>query len=196
MEEKERKNKTQGSRSGSYTWLICFIGVILFHPLSFTATAEPPESKDCISYAYTESNNHLFLLATNKSAFGNNITIQHNCEYIEVFINNNFTAYTQEQSLTIPISMGMNNISIYSNNHTNIIENVRLMPDRLSWEFDYNMWLYEDISFDDLIDLNMAEAKENWASFLTAVIIWILVVYVYWNLINSYVDRNYAEEVR
>jgi high-affinity Fe2+/Pb2+ permease len=46
------------------------------------------------------------------------------------------------------------------------------------------------------MEINVAKAQENWASFLTAVIIWILVVYVYWNLINSYVDRNYAEEVK
>lgn len=190
---KDKKNMVQYRQ----TAFILAGVLILLSPFSFTAYAEPPVKNECISYAYTESNNHLFLLGTNKSVFGNNMTIQHNCDFIEIFVNGNFTAYTQENILTIPVNMGLNTIEIYSDNHSNVFENVMIMPDRLSWEFDWQEWqLGETYSPEKFIEVSVATAQANWASILSIVMVFTLVTMVYWHLINSYIDKNYCEEVR
>lgn len=180
-------------------WLI--LGVLLLSFISPTTTAEPPEPSDergCLSYAFTESDNHYFLLSSNKSAFGTNMTIKHNCPYIEVFINGNFSAFTEMDQLKIPLSVGNNDITIISDNYSKNISSVYIFPDRLSWEFDYYEWQNsdQDYTFDELILRSKVTAQKNWVSILSVVMVFTLVTMVYWNLINSYVDRNYCEEVK
>ena len=80
------KDNTHGSAAAK-TWLIFIaFGVLtLLSPIvSPTTAAEPPTSNDrgCFAYAFTTSQNHLFLLESNKTAFGSNVTIKHNCEYM------------------------------------------------------------------------------------------------------------------
>ena len=75
--------------------------------------------------------------------------------------------------------------------------NVTIMPDRLSWEFEYFEWQNDyDYSVEQYISLTASQAKENWAAILSIVLVFTLVTMVYWNLINSYIDRNYCEEVK
>jgi hypothetical protein len=69
---------------------------------------------------------------------------------------------------------------------------VNFYPDRLQWEGEWFKFNNLDIV---LIDAAKAEIQENWASFLSVIIAWILSTYVYWNLINSYVQKNFIEEV-
>lgn len=183
--------------AGAYIWLI--LGVLLLPLISPTTSAEPPsEQNQCISYAYTESQNHYFLLESNKSAFGNNFTIKHNCDYIEVFVNGNFSAFTELNILTIPINAGVNNIQIISENYSKNISGVLIFPDRLTWEFEFYEWQNsdKDYSFDELILRSKATAQQNWASILSIVMVFTLTTMVYWNLINSYIDRNFCEEVK
>lgn len=193
----EKQNKTHGWALDK-KWLFA-LGLILFSLiLSPTSSAQPPESKECLIYAYTESLDHTFLLETNKSAFGSNMTIVHNCEYIEVYVNSNFTAYTNEDRLKFPLQMGYNDITIITDNYTKEILNVLIYPDRLSWSFEYNEWQNSenDYTFDQLILRSKVTAEKNWVSILSVTTVFTLVTMVYWNLINAYVDRNFCEEVK
>jgi len=194
----KRKNNSNGS-AGVHLWII--FGVLLLSLTSPFTHAEPPEPSDewsCLSYAYTESDTHYFLLESNKSAFGNNLTIKHNCEYIEVFVNGNFSAFTELGELKIPINEGLNDIKIISENYSKNISGVLIFPDRLSWEFEFYDWKNSDndYSFDELILRSKATAQQNWASILSIVMVFTLTTMVYWNLINSYIDRNFCEEVK
>lgn len=180
------------------TFLI--IGVIILLPLiSPNAHAEPPNSNvgdECLIYAYSESGNHLFLLESNKSAFGNNVTIIHNCESIEVYVNGSFEGFTNTNMMKIILPSGNNDIIINSPNSSKIINDIFIMPDRLSWEFEYFEWDGRNsVSFEEYISLSKAQAKENWVSILSIVVVFTLSTMVYWNLINAYIDRNYCEEV-
>ena len=191
------KGKNKINTQGSAVFVCVLFGVCLLLPLSLPiASADPPEQKECLAYAFTTSSNHKFLLESNISAFGNNMTIIHNCEYIEVYTNNTFSAYTENEELNFPLEMGSNNILLVSGNYSKRIDNVFIYPDRLSWEFEWQEWQTGDeYEIKDFMSLAEAEAKENWASILSIVMVFSLVTMVYWNLINSYVDRNYCEEV-
>ena len=129
--------------------------------------------------------------------FGSNLTIEHNCDNLIIESDGKFIAESfNGTTLYFELTPGFYNFTITADNATTEYTNVQLYPNALTWFDDYNEWRLGDYTFGELVELNYAKAQENWASFLTAVIIWILVVYVYWNLINSYVDRNYCEEVR
>ena len=175
------------------------LGFIILFPLIFSshAVAEPPENS-CLSYAYTESVDHNFLLESNKSVFGSNMTIIHNCDYIEVYVNGNFTAYTSQKSLNFPLQLGFNDINILAENYSKNISNVYVFPDRLSWQFEFQEWKNSDndYSLNELILRSTATAEKNWASILSVTLVFTLVTMVYWNLINAYVDRNFCEEVK
>ena len=182
---------------------IALIGVLILLPLiilSPSAYADPPqasENNNCIIYAYTESSDHKFLIDSNLKAFGNNITIVNNCDRIEVYTNSNFTLSTNNSIVKFPVNFGIQNISIITENRSINYFNVTIMPDRLSWEFEYFEWQNDyDYSVEEYISLTASQAKENWAAILSIVLVFTLVTMVYWNLINSYIDRNYCEEVK
>jgi hypothetical protein len=196
-----RKEKDEQHGSGTeirHFWLVCLGVFLLFPSISHPVSAEPPVEEDCLFFAYSSSFNHYFLIKSNSLIFGTNITVEHNCDSLLVFNDGRFIAESFNSStLYFEINQGMQNLTFISNNNlTTTYNNVEFLPNALTWYNDWNEWQMGDYSFDELMEINVAKAQENWASFLTAVIIWILVVYVYWNLINSYVDRNYAEEVK
>jgi len=185
----------------SYSWVgfgnIFLITVYLLSVIVTTAKADPPNPDvgDCFSYGYTESGDHIFLIDSNKSVFGDYLTIKHNCDYIEVLVNGNFTAYTEENKLIIPVDFGLQNITILSNNYSYSVTNLTVFPDRLTWEYEYNQWMTGDYTLEQFIELSKAQTRENTASIVSIIIVFSLVTFVYWNLINSYIDRNYCEEV-
>ena len=166
--------------------------------VSPVSASDPPsiEKKDCIGYAYSTSVNHYFLLEDNKSAFGNNITIIHNCESMNVYLNGSLVAFSNSDEIKIVIGSGYHNIELRSDNYSKNISNVLIYPDRLNWEFEFKEWESRDsIAIEEFISIVSAQSRENWASILSIVMVFSLVTMVYWNLINSYVDRNYCEEV-
>ena len=195
--EGKRNNIHMVQHRNLIAYLAVIGGLILLPSFSFSAYAEPPVDDDCIAYAYTDSGNHYFLLGDNKTVFGQTMIIKHNCDYIEVSINGNFSAYTENTEIEFPVNPGFYEINIQSNNSTFTYSNVTFLPDRLTWEFEYYDWQNDnDYSFEEYVSLTAATAKANWASILSIVIVYALVVMVYWNLINSYIDRNFCEEVK
>ena len=87
MKEKKTTHK------GLSVWFL--IGGLLLLP-SVSAQDPPVEEKECISYAYTESQNHLFLLGQNSSMFGSKLNVIHNCQDIEIYIDGIFEASSTE----------------------------------------------------------------------------------------------------
>jgi hypothetical protein len=153
-----------------------------------TATAAPGF---CLAYAYTESGNHSFLIQDNSSNFGDNITIITNCDNLTIELDGEFFARTSKNT-TITIEQGLHNISLISNNFSASYSNVLFYPDFLKWESNYRIEMNQDI---ELINIDLVDSRTNWAVFFGVVVVWILCVYVYWNLINSFIQRNFIEEV-
>jgi hypothetical protein len=190
-------------RNNENSWVgfgnITILTVIILLSVSIipTAKADPPiQEKSCLSYGYAESGNHLFLIGENKTIFGNNITFVHNCEFLRIEVNGNFTAYSTNSIFNVPINLGNNKIIIESNESTLIYNNVSVLPDRLSWEFEYYDWQSGyDFTIEEYITVSAATAQKNWAAILSIVVVFSLVTQVYWHLINAYIDKNYFEEV-
>jgi len=156
-----------------------------------TVSADDPSSS-CLAYAYTESESHAFLIQANTSNFGNQINVQTDCEYIELWIDGALVASSTGSTFQYAIEPGLHNVSLISNNFSANYSYVNFYPDRLNWEFDWIELNELDVQF---INVTKAEIQENWASFLSIIIAWMLSTYVYWNLVQSYVQKNFIEEV-
>jgi hypothetical protein len=147
------------------------------------------------AYAFSKSGEHYFLVQNNSSLFGNNITIVHNCETVIIDLNNSFYAQSNSTKLKISIQPGMYNISIHCDNATFQYSNVYFYPDQLQWVQQFEQLNSFQLPTLDMIILEEAESLANWGSFWSILIVWLLATYVYWNLINHYVQRNFIEEV-
>tara|TARA_B110000444_G_scaffold251959_1_gene280574 strand:+ start:2936 stop:3490 length:555 start_codon:yes stop_codon:yes gene_type:complete len=170
---------------------IWFVFLLVIFPSSSAYAQEPPAEKECILYAYTYSENHYFLIQSNSSIFGQSVIVEHNCESISVSINGSFYA-SSESNLNFQIESGVQSITFSSQNKSWVYENVSVYPDRLDWEYDFNMLNDRDSKF---IDIKIANTQINWAVAMSITIVWVLSTYVYWSLISSYVDKNFIEEV-
>ena len=181
-----RKNQHMGLRVA-----VLFILVLLLP----TVTAQDPpvedDAKGCIAYAYTESENHYFLIKDNSSVFGNSLKIVHNCKELEVYADGFFYASSSE-NFTLSLDAGLHEIMLIGDGFNETFDNVMFYPDRLNWEFDF-IELQE--SKPQFIDVELSELRTNWAVGVGIVVVWVLTTYVYWSLISSYIDRNFIEEV-
>ena len=77
--------------------------------------------------------------------------------------------------------------------HQTIDMTIEFYPDRLQWEYEY-----QRLDFDpnqQFISIDASNSKEVIASIASIIIVWVLCVYVYWRLIESYVNKNFIEEV-
>ena len=193
MEKQRRKNNMAWHRIKTKF----LIGVlILLSPNTLPgAYAEPPVESECLAYAYTSSEDHYFLLKSNSSGFGTNITIEHNCDNINVIVDGNFSISGGNNSIIFYLDPGLHNLTIQTPFENISIYNFQVYPNRLDWKFDFELYQMRNMDFNEYITLNVALAKANWASVSSILIVFVLVTYVYWNLINSYVDRNFCEEV-
>ena len=179
-----RRNKKRHRVFNKGFWF--FLAVILLTPHT-SAHASP-----CISYAYTESGNHQFLIGNNTSNFGDNLTVIHNCDNVSITLDGEFFAFLTVGA-KIPIPPGLHQINMTYDNQTVSYQNVMIYPDYLNWEANYEFYTIEPQV--EYIEKSILESTTNWAVFLGIGITWILCVYVYWNLINSFVQRNFIEEV-
>ncbi len=163
--------------------------VFLLLPSGVAASASP-----CIAYAYTESGNHLFLVGENSSNFGNELNVRSNCENLSLYIDGEWVARSSNGNMFYVLNNTLQNITLSTDNgeFNETYWNVNFYPDRLDWE---GQWFRINDLDIQLIDAAKAEIQENWASFLSVIIAWILSTYVYWNLINAYVQKNFIEEV-
>ncbi len=154
---------------------------------------EPPvqEDKPCLFYGYSSSMDHYFLIQNNSILFGNNLTFIHNCDYITITQNGNFVV-SSNSSVLLNIDPGMTNLTVETNDRIQYFQ-IEVFPDRLDWEFDYEMLDYQRPT--ELISLDLSNTRENWAVAFSIVIVWLLATSVYWKLIQSYVNKNFIEEV-
>lgn len=183
-----KENKTHHEASWRFGFWFFTTGAILLL-LAPSAHASPDQ---CLAYAYTSSGNHFFLIQDNSSNFGSNVSIVSNCDNVTIEIDGEFYAQISKNT-QIPINPGLHNFSLISENFTANYSNVLFYPDYLEWELNYQLtYLDDEVNF---IDAAILEARTNWAVFFGIVIVWILCVYVYWNLINTFVQRNFIEEV-
>ena len=68
-----------------------------------TVSADDPSSS-CLAYAYTESETHAFLIQANTSNFGNEINVQTDCEYIELWIDGALVASSTGQLFSMQLN--------------------------------------------------------------------------------------------
>lgn len=169
--------------------LIVFLLVATLPPVA--QAASPPE---CLAYAFTEAEDHHFLIQNDSIAYGSNLTVIHNCPgRVELWSEEIFIA-EGESGFTVPIGSGnFTSIQLRSINQSWTFENVEIRPDRLSWEIDWTG--YMEYLNPSMVPESEAIQMQNWAAGATGLIIWVLCTYVFWNLVNSYIQRNFVEEV-
>ena len=159
-----------------------------------TVTAQDPPVDDaerCLAYAYTSSDNHLFLLGQNTSMFGARLNVVHDCDDLQVYVDG-FFEVSSSSSMAVTIEPGIHNITLQADGFNATFTDVVFYTDRLNWEYEFQV--IQD-SKPQFIDIEVSELRTNWAVGVGIVIVWVLTTYVYWQMISSYVDRNFIEEV-
>jgi hypothetical protein len=181
----KEKTTQMGLRVGVLFTLVLLLPVV--------AAQGPPvdEQEECLAYAYTSSENHLFLLGNNVSMFGSRLIVIHNCDNLEIYLDG-FFEMSSGSNMALTIDQGIHNITFQANGFNSTFENVVFYPDRLDWEYQYQII---EQSKPEFIDIEISELRTNWAVGVGIVIVWVLTTYVYWQMISSYVDRNFIEEV-
>lgn len=159
--------------------------------LPATTTASPPDS--CLAYAFLESDDHRFLIGDNLTGYGDQIEVIHDCQRVAVFLDGEFHS-EGESGLKANIEPGNYTIELRTENGSWSYSNFQVRPDRFDWDFNFSL-VYED-GPGKMIPETEAKVMQNWAAGATGLIVWVLCVYVYWNLINSYTQRNFVEEVQ
>lgn len=168
--------------------LIVAVSMLALVTSPSAAAVSPP---DCLAYAYLESDDHRFLIGNNSTGYGSDLYLIHNCGRAEILLNGEFLA-EGESGLSVPIQSGNYTIEIRSENNSWRYSNFEIRPDRFDWDFNFTLSYPQS---ETLIPQSEAVVMQNWAAGATGLIIWVLCVYVYWNLINSYTQRNFIEEV-
>ncbi len=181
---------------GNKHGLWALIAALLLTPFAASSGAvaqgPPDDDSGCLAYAFTRSADHAFLLESNSTIYGSDAFVIHNCGNVTVFINGSFAAQG-ESGLRVPIPAGMLDFTIQSQGVL-LVEaySVEMRPDRLEWEYEWQeIQQNKPIS----VDPNHVAIQQNWAAGLTALIVWVLSVQVFWHLVNGFVQRNYVEEV-
>jgi hypothetical protein len=170
--------------------VVVLLAVVSLLP-TVSAQDPPVDHEGCIAYAYTKSENHLFLLGQNTSMFGSTLNVVHNCQELEIYVDGFFQA-SSSTDFSILIEQGIHNITIQSNEFNATFGSVVFYPDRLDWQYE---WTIIQESKPQFIDIELAALQTNYAVGIGIFIVWVLATYVYWSLISSYVDRNFIEEV-
>jgi hypothetical protein len=180
---KETTNK------GLRVFLFITVGILLLPAVN---AQDPPvdNSKECLFYAFTSSENHNFLIQNNSIVFGQTMKVKHNCEFLEIRSNGEFLARSNN-SFEVQIFQGINNLTFQTNSSIQYFK-FEVYPDRLGWEYEYNELITEKNEF---ISINLSNSRENYASIFSIIIVWVLTTYVYWKLIESYTNKNFIEEV-
>lgn len=179
----------ESTHMGLRSFLFVALGILLLPSVN---GQDPPvdNSKECLFYAYTSSEDHNFLIQNNSIVFGQTMKVKHNCQFIEISSNGEFLARSNN-SFEVQIEQGINNLTFQTNSSVQYF-NFEVYPDRLNWEYEYNELINQNNEF---ISIDVSNSRENWASIFSIIIVWVLTTYVYWKLIESYVNKNFIEEV-
>ena len=182
---KESKKKHMALRSV----LFVALGILL---LPNVAGQEPPlnDGDDCLFYAYSESFNHYFLVKNNSILYGDTMKVVHNCNELTILETGQFLA-SSNNSFEVGLDLGLNNFTFIANNNS-FNYTVEVIPDRLTWEFEYEELVSKKEEF---ISIDVSNLRTNYAVAFGIVMVWVLTTYVYWRLIQSYVNKNFIEEV-
>ena len=173
--------------------VVLFVVLGLFLLPSATAQGPPVEQEtNCLFYSYTQSGEFFFLIQNNSKVFGNDLFIIHNCENIDLEVDGQFYA-SSENNLQVKLEDGIHNLTITSSNLTKTYQ-VEIYPDRLEWEQQYLQLNFRDPN-SEMISIDLSNNRENFATLFGILVVWVLSTMVYWKLIQSYVDRNFIEEV-
>lgn len=173
---------------------VLLVGLLLALLPPLASAQDPPfepEEKACISYAYTQSELHFFLLGQNASLFGSKLNINHNCQEVSIYIDGQFQA-SSSTNFSINVEPGVHQITLESDGINRTFKDVSFFPDRLNWQYEYQELQDSKPQF---IELELSAIRTNWAVGIGILMVWVLSTYVYWTLINSYVQRNFIEEV-
>lgn len=183
----EKENQTHMALR---SFLFIALGLFLLPSVS---GQEPPvdDPAPCLFYGYSSSMNHYFLLQNDGIMYGNNLTIVHNCEFIRVYENDQFVLESNN-SVMVFLNPGITNFTIETNDQIKNFQ-VQIIPDRLEWEQQYEQLYFEPPT--EFISIDLSNTRENWAVAFSIVIVWVLATSVYWKLIESYVNKNFIEEV-
>lgn len=176
-----------GAKITQHGLIVAFFLTLLLPPVASAAVGPP----DCLAYAYTKSDEHFFLVQNGSRVYGNDIHVVHDCQEARLYVDGEFQAGSQG-SFTSPLTSGVLNITIETTNATFTYNSVEVRPDRLDWDFNFSL-AYPDQA--ETVPLAEALEMQNWAAAFTGLIVWVLCVYVYWNLVDSFVQRNFVEEV-
>ena len=178
--------------------IILLVGLFLL-PVSSSSAQAPPDNdvdaddKECIFYAYTKSMNHNFLISNNSSQFGERIYVFHNCDFLDIYSDGSFIAGSNN-SFNFPLGIGIFNLTFETNQGSKSFEGLTFYPDSLEWEGQYYD-LNNPARNEQMIELNLSNEKQNWAVGISILMVWFLATFIYWKLIQSYVDKNFIEEV-
>lgn len=181
-----------GRQQGVWT-LIAFL---LLAPLAASSGAgaqTPPEEGGCIAYAFTRSQNHAFLLESNSTVYGGDAIVIHDCGNVTVAIDGAFAA-RGESGMNVPLPSGQFNMVITDDDQSILVEaiGVEMRPDRLEWEYEWEaIQSRQPVS----VEPDFLSQQQNIAAGITALIVWVLSVQVFWHLVNGFVQRNFIEEV-
>lgn len=181
------EKKSRGFRA----FKVACILLVLSLPIASAQTPPSLDEGECIFYAYTKSERHYFLIQDNASMFSTKVYIVHNCKNLEIIENGVFLA-SSDNDFEINVNEGYSNLTFNYENKSTSFNNLIFYPDRLEWEGQYQEIQGSNKKF---IEINMAEIQINWAVAFSIVIVWVLSTYVYWQLINNYVERTFIEEV-
>lgn len=174
------------------TKVFCIITVGFFLLLPIVSADEAPPSQECLAYAYSDSESHSFLVKSNASLFGNVLNVVHDCESLQLWVDGEKVVQSNSSFFEYEIEQGIHNISLLGDGFEKNYSFVSFYPDRLEWRYQWIEISGSDVQF---IEVGKATLQENWASFLSIIITWFLSTYVYWQFVQTYVQRNYIEEV-
>jgi hypothetical protein len=166
------------------------LGILL---LPIVNAQGPPgnEDKPCLFYGYSTSDDYSFLIKNNSKLFGTDLSFFHNCEFLQIDIEGQFYARSNN-SMFITIEPGVHNLTIITNENSRDFK-IEIFPDRLEWENDYRLLVQDPET--EFISIDISNTREIWASIFSILIVFVLSTYVYWRLIESYVNKNFIEEV-
>ena len=167
--------------------------LVLISILMLSIVGNVEAENNCLFYAYTEDNNHKFLLDSNVKLYDNRLTVIHNCHNVKLYQDG---VYLQGSltNFTVILEGGYSNLSLIGNNDTiENYENVEIIESRFTWLDEYR--IIEENSVNNIYNQEDVNSQITVASIGTGLIIWFCCVVIYWKLINHYVDRNYFQEV-